>query len=62
MSASAVALPRTWLVLLAASGRIIGTVEASCQMEALGAACVLATASGARPQRLEVRAAAVGRA
>lgn len=54
--------PTTYLVRLEASGALVGTVQASCIEEALGAACVLATRSGATPQRLDVRAAQRGRA
>lgn len=53
---------RVYLVRLAATGAVVGTVEALSLVEALGRACVLAVRSGHRPQRLDVRAAAVGRA
>jgi hypothetical protein len=54
--------PSTYLVRTVASGAVAGAVKAICIEEAICRACVLATRSGAEPQRLDVQAAEVGRA
>jgi hypothetical protein len=52
----------TYLVRTVASWAVAGAVKAICIEEAIGSARVLATRSGAEPQRVDVQAAEVGRA